>query len=99
MGKKDKVINKKIGSVMNVLEQIRALAERTKSMTYAIHDEVCYIDELFVVLRDMQIQIERLEGKVDYLYKSERAKNTIMSSLDDIDEGMVENMFNEDCWF
>lgn len=99
MGKKDKMINKKIGSVMNTLEQIRDLAERTKSMTYAIHDEVCYIDELCVVLRDMHIQIERLEGKVDYLYKSERAKNTIMSSLDDIDEEMAENMFNEDCWF
>lgn len=99
MGKKDKMINKKIGSVMNTLEQIRALAERTKSMTYAIHDEVCYIDELCVVLRDMQIQIERLEGKIDYLYKSERAKNTIMSSLDDIDEEMAETMFNEDCWF
>ena len=99
MGKKSKVINKKIGSIMNVLEQIRALAERTKSMTYAIHDEVCYIDELCVVLRDMQIQIERLEGKVDYLYKSERAKNTIMPSLDDIDEEMAEIMFNDDCWF
>ena len=99
MGKKDKMINKKIGSVMNTLEQIRALVERTKSMTYAIHDEVCYIDELCVVLRDMQIQIERLEGKIDYLYKSERAKNTIMSSLDDIDEEMAETMFNEDCWF
>ena len=99
MGKKDKVINKKIGSVMNALEQIRALAERTKSMTYAIHDEVCYIDELCVVLRDMQIQIERLEGKADYLYKSERAKNTIMPSLDDIDEEMAEIMFNDDCWF
>lgn len=99
MGKKDKMINKRIGSVMNTLEQIRDLAERTKSMTYAIHDEVCYIDELCVVLRDMQIQIERLEGKVDYLYKSKRAKNTIMSSLDDIDEEMAETMFNEDCWF
>ena len=88
-----------MGSLQQSVDQISGLAKGTKSMTYAVHDEVCYIDELCVVLRDMQIQIERLEGKIDYLYKSERAKNTIMSSLDDIDGEMAETMFNEDCWF
>jgi uncharacterized coiled-coil protein SlyX len=99
MSNKIKEINKKMRSLQQSVDQISSLAKEIKSMTYAVHDEVCYIDELCVVLRDMQIQIERLEGKVDYLYKSERAKNTIMSSLDDIDEGMAETMFNEDCWF
>ncbi|BBH27371.1 hypothetical protein SG0102_23050 [Intestinibaculum porci] len=93
MSNKIKEINKKMRSLQQSVDQISSLAKETKSMTYAVHDEVCYIDELCVAIRDLNTQIERLTDKVDLMY--EAGKYTYPPSSDEIIEEMLRIVYND----
>lgn len=95
MSNKAKELNKKISSLQFSVDQLNGIAKKTKSMTYAIHDEVCYIDELCAAIRDMDNQIQKLSVKVDLLYKSGRYKYSFPPSQDEITEEMLKIAYND----